>query len=78
MDNLNLPRPSLMDEVVPFNLDVSKNIEQQNKNYGLNAEQFLDQKDQEDIIIVDIREENELKFEKENTELQILSSANWS
>ena len=40
MDNLNIPRPNLMDEVVPFNLDVSKSIIYQSKSYGIDTEFF--------------------------------------
>ena len=60
MNNLNLPNPKLMDIAVPNNLKLGINFDEQRVNNGIEPEEFNSYLLDQDIILIDLREQNEL------------------
>jgi len=61
MNNLNLPDPKMMDVAIPGNLKLGIDTNKQKINYGLSPEQFTDQISKNNSLIIDLREETEIK-----------------
>ena len=61
MNNLNLPNPKLMDIAVPENLNLGINLEKQKANNGLDVNKFKEEIKNKDTVLIDLREENEIK-----------------
>jgi len=61
MNNLNLPNPKLMDIVVPKNLSLGINLNKQTINNGLDVDKFKEEIENKDNILIDLREEDEIK-----------------
>ena len=60
MNNLNLPNPKLMDVAVPNNLNLGINLDKQKVNNGIEPKEFNNYLLEQDIILIDLREQNEL------------------
>ena len=60
MNNLNLPDPKLMDVAVPNNLKLGIDLDKQKFNNGIEPNEFNNHLLAEDIILIDLREQNEL------------------
>ena len=60
MNNLNLPDPKLMDVAVPNNLKLGIDLNKQKVNNGIEPNEFNNYLLAEDIILIDLREQNEL------------------
>ena len=60
MNNLNLPDPKLMDVAVPSNLKLGINFDKQKVNSGIEPNEFTNSLLERDIILIDLREQNEL------------------
>ena len=60
MNNLNLPSPKLMDVAVPNNLKLGIDFDKQKVNNGIEPDQFNSCLLDRDIILIDLREQNEL------------------
>ena len=63
MNNLNLPDPKLMDVAVPKNLKLGINLNKQKINNGLEVDKFKDEIKKNNAILIDLREESEIKKE---------------
>ena len=63
MNNLNLPDPKLMDIAVPKNLKLGINLNKQKINNGLEVDKFKDEIKKNNAILIDLREESEIKKE---------------
>ena len=63
MNNLNLPDPKLMDVAVPKNLKLGINLNKQKINNGLEVNKFKDEIKKNNAILIDLREESEIKKE---------------
>ena len=61
MNSLNLPNPKLMDIAVPENLNLGINLEKQKANNGLDVNKFKEEIKNKDTVLIDLREENEIK-----------------
>ena len=61
MNNLNLPNPKLMDIVIPKNLNLGINLKKQTINNGLYVDKFKEEIENKDNILIDLREEDEIK-----------------
>ena len=61
MNNLNLPNPKLMDIVVPKNLNLGINLKKQTISNGLYVDKFKEEIENKDNILIDLREEDEIK-----------------
>ena len=65
MNNLNLPDPKLMDVAVPSNLKLGIDIDKQKINNGIEPNEFNNYLLKQDVILIDLREQNEInKFGK--------------
>ena len=60
MNNLNLPDPKLMDVAVPNNLKLGIDLDKQKVNNGIEPNEFKNCLLEKDIILIDLREQNEL------------------
>tara|TARA_B100000768_G_scaffold166782_1_gene170414 strand:+ start:672 stop:1691 length:1020 start_codon:yes stop_codon:yes gene_type:complete len=60
MSNLNLPDPKIMDIAVPNNLKLGINLDKQKVNNGIEPNEFNNYLLEEDVILIDLREQNEL------------------
>ena len=60
MSNLNLPDPKIMDIAVPNNLKLGINLDKQKVNNGIEPDKFKDCLLEQDIILIDLREQSEL------------------
>ena len=60
MDNLNLPDPKLMDVAVPNNLKLGIDFNKQRVNNGIEPDEFNSYLLDQDVILIDLREQNEL------------------
>ena len=60
MNNLNLPNPKLMDVAVPNNLKLGIDLDKQKVNNGIEPMEFNNYLSEQDIILIDLREQNEL------------------
>ena len=60
MNNLNLPNPKLMDVAVPNNLKLGIDLGKQKFNSGIEPKEFNNYLLEQDIILIDLREQNEL------------------
>ena len=60
MNNLNLPDPKLMDIAVPNNLKLGINFDKQKVNNGVEPNEFNSYLLKQDVILIDLREQNEL------------------
>jgi len=60
MNNLNLPDPKLMDVAIPNNLKLGIDFDKQKINNGIEPEEFNGYLLDQDIILIDLREQNEL------------------
>lgn len=63
MNNLNLPDPKLMDIAVPKNLKLGINLNKQKINNGLEVDKFKNEIKKNNAILIDLREESEIKKE---------------
>ena len=61
MKNLNLPDPQMMDVAVPGNLKLGISLEKQKFYNGLEAKDFINQIKDENIFLIDLRENNEIE-----------------
>lgn len=61
MKNLNLPDPQMMDVAVPGNLKLGISLEKQKFYNGLEAKDFMNQIKDENIFLIDLRENNEIE-----------------
>ena len=60
MNNLNLPDPKLMDVAVPNNLKLGIDLDKQKVNNGIEPNEFNNCLLEKNIILIDLREQNEL------------------
>jgi len=60
MNNLNLPDPKLMDVAVPSNLKLGINFDKQKVNNGIESSEFKYCMLEQDIILIDLREQSEI------------------
>ena len=63
MNNLNLPNPKMMDIAVPGNLKLGVDFSKQKSNNGLSPEEFKKIIENEEVTVIDLREEIEIKKE---------------
>jgi sulfur dioxygenase len=63
MNNLNLPNPKMMDVAVPGNLKLGVDFSKQKSNNGLTPLEFKKVLENEQVILIDLREEIEIKKE---------------
>ena len=63
MNNLNLPNPKMMDVAIPGNLKLGVDFSKQKSNNGLTPLEFKKVLENEQVILIDLREEIEIKKE---------------
>ena len=63
MNNLNLPDPKMMDVAVPGNLNLGIDAHRQRTTNGLLAQEFKNELNLENSLLIDLREKNEIEKE---------------
>ena len=63
MNNLKLPDPKMMDIAVPGNLSLGINYDRQKLANGLHSDQFKQAIEDSEVVIIDLREPNEIQKE---------------
>ncbi|MDB0054036.1 MBL fold metallo-hydrolase [Candidatus Pelagibacter sp.] len=63
MNNLNLPNPKMMDIAVPSNLKLGIDFNRQKVNNGIEPKEFNKIKEDNDTVLIDLREQIEIEKE---------------
>jgi len=63
MNNLKLPDPKMMDVAVPGNLSLGINYDRQKLANGLRSDQFKQEMEDPEAVIIDLREPSEIRKE---------------
>jgi glyoxylase-like metal-dependent hydrolase (beta-lactamase superfamily II)/rhodanese-related sulfurtransferase len=75
MNNLNLPDPKMMDIAVPGNLNLGIDFARQKTTNGITVEEFQSSMQNDQVVIIDLREESEiLRDGRIKDSIQITSS----